>query len=405
MKINLKRAKDCKVQMSVEVDAQTVEIRYLEIMKEFQRAARIPGFREGKAPVELVEKRYKDEARDEVLKSLIPEIYHQSIETEKLSPVSLPKISEVKYERGQKLAFYAEFEESPEISLKNYKGISLKRESSEVSADEIEKGIQSFLESRATFDAVLEIRSIQQSDFIVADVEIWKDGAYRPGRNGVLIAVEQNEGDDFYQKVVGAKPEDAVEVSRDGQPYTRLKIKSIQKKNVPVLDDELAKAVGRQSAAEIREAVQKELGSYKQSDSMEKMKQQLFQKLLKSANFALPESLIERQKERLIEQTQRRFAQMGTAEENWKSELPELEKESLEKAKEQVKLYFILNRIAELEKIELDEAELELKLKSLCEQSGRPLEEVRRVFEEDLRESLREKKTVDFLIANAKFEE
>ncbi len=405
MKINLKREKDCKVQMQVEVDANTAEGRYLEVMREFQRAAQLPGFRGGKAPMELVEKRYQDQAREEVLKSLIPEVYHRSVQDQKVSPVSLPKISDVRYQRGQKLVFSAEFEESPNVSVKNYKGLSLKRASSEVTVEDMEKSIQAFLESHAVFDPVLEVRPVQQGDFILADIEVWKDNAYVPGKSGVLLAVEPGGEDDFFDKVIGANVEDRREIVRQGQPLTRLTVKGIRKKNVPALDEIFAKSLGLQTVDEVREAVRKELASYKHADSLEKMKQELFQKLLKMANFSLPESLVEKQKERLFEQTRRRYAQMGVPEESWKEELAGHGEELSLKAKEQVRLYFILQKVSELEKIDADEIEIVENLKKLCEQSGRPLEEVRRVFEDDLRESMREKKTVDFLIANAKFDE
>ncbi len=404
MKINLKRLKDCKVQMNVEVEAERAEDRYREVLKGFQRAARLPGFREGKAPTDLIEQRFQSEARDEVLKSLIPEVYHQSIEAQKVSPVSLPKISDVQYERGKKLQFSAEFDEAPKLSLKNYKGVTLKRESAEVGADELEKATRSLVESRATFEPVLEVRPVQEGDFITADIELWRDNAYVQGRSGVLLLVEKGAEDDFFEKVVGAHIEDSREVVRQGKPFTRLKIKSIKKKNVPELDAEMAKSLGKQTAEEVREAVRKELVQHKQTGSMEKMKQELFQKLLKANTFPVPDSLIERQKERLLEQAHRHYAQMGVGEEEWKAELPGLLPDMETRSKEQVKLYFILQKVAEQEKIDLDETELTQRLNGLVQQSGRPLEEVRRVFEEDLRDSLREKKTVDFLLANAKFE-
>lgn len=405
MKINLKRAKDCKVQMTVEVDANTAEARFQEVLKEFRRAARLPGFREGKAPADLVEKRFAEEAREEVLKSLIPEVYHQSVHSEKVSPVSLPKISDVKYTRGQKLSFHAEFEESPNVSVKNYKGMPLKREASDVTDEELEREMRSLLESRAEFDEVLEVRPVAKGDFVVADIELWQNGAYAAGRSGVLLFVEQGQDDDFFEKVVGAEIGHTREITRKGQPYTRVTVKGIRKKRVPELTDDFAKALGQESAEALREALRKEIASYKRSESMEKMKQEVFQKLLKNTSFSLPESLVEKQTERLIEQARRRFVQMGAPEEEWKTEAESIRADMETKAKDQVKLYFILQKIAETESIDLDEMELNERLKSLVEQSGRPLEEVRRVFEEDLRESLREKKTVEFLIANAKFEE
>ncbi len=404
MKSNVKRLKDCKVQMSVEVEAERAEDRYQEVLKGFQRAARLPGFREGKAPVDMIEQRFQSEAREELLKSLIPEAYHQSVQIQKVSPVSLPKISDIKYERGKKLQFNAEFDEAPKLSLKNYKGVGLKKETAEVKPDELEKAVQSLLESRATFEPLSEARPVQQGDFITADVELWKETAYVQGRKGVLLVVEKNAEDDFFEKIVGANADETREIVRGGKPYTRLTVRGLRKKNVPVLDAEFAKSLGQESPEALREALRKELAQHKQSDAHEKMKQELFQKLLKANAFPIPDSLIERQRERLMEQAHRHFTQRGLGEEDWKAELSSLEEEMTQKAKEQVKLYFILQEVSEKEKVEIDEIELNQRLTMLSQQSGRPLEEVRKVFEDDVRDNLREKKTVDFLLANAKFE-
>lgn len=405
MKINLKRLKDCKVQMSIEVEAERAEGRYLEVLRGFQRAARLPGFREGKAPVELIEQRFASDAREEMLKTLIPEAYHQSIQDQKVSPVSLPRISDIKYERGKKLQFSAEFDEAPKISLKGYKNLPLKREKAEVTPDELEKEMRALLESRATFEPVLETRPVRAGDFVTADIELWRDNAYAPGRNGVLLFVEKSGEDDFFDKVVGANVDDVREIVRQGKPYTRVKVRGIQKKNVPELTEDLAKSFGKDTPEALRDAVRKELSQHKQAQVLEKMKQELFQKLLKANTFPLPDSVVERQKERLLEQAHRQFAQMGAGEGEWKAELENLRADMETKAKDQVRLYFILQKVAEQEQVEIDEVELGARLKGLAEQSGRPIEEVRRVFEDDLRDSLREKKTVDFLIANAKFEE
>ena len=129
MKSSLKKVKDCRVKLHVEVEVDRVEGRFQEVLKDFQKAAQLPGFRQGKAPLEMVEKRYGKEAHEEVLKSLIPEVYHQALEAEKVHPVALPSISDIQCERGKKLVFTAEFERAPEVSVKNYKGMRLQRES------------------------------------------------------------------------------------------------------------------------------------------------------------------------------------------------------------------------------------------------------------------------------------
>ena len=407
MKVSLKKIKDCKMQMSVEVEAERVETRFQEVLRNFQRQARLPGFREGKAPADLVEKRFAEEAREEVLKSLIPEVYHQTLHSQKVSAVSLPKISGIEYARGKKLSFSAEFEEAPSVSIKNYKGLKLKRESAEVAEDEVEKALESLLDSKAEFIPLEIERNVQQGDVVSVDVELWQEaeGRYVQGKSGVLLSVEPGGDDDFYEKIVGAAQGEFREVVREGKPFTRLGLKKILQKKRPEMNDEFAKSFGRDTVADLRGAVRKDLVSYKHSQSLEKMKTELFEKLLGMVSFPSPESLVEKQKERLLSDARQRFQQMGAPSGEWEKEAARVESEAETRAKEQIKLYFVLQKIAELEKIELDEIELHKRLEAMAVQSKRPLEEVRRVFEEDLRESIREKQTIDFLIANAKFEE
>ena len=407
MKVSLKKVKDCKIQMSVEVEAERVETRYQEVLRNFQRQARLPGFREGKAPADLIEKRFAEEAREEMLKTLIPEVYHQTLQSQKVSAVSLPKISGVQYARGKKLSFSAEFEEAPSVSIKNYKGMKLKRESAEVTADDVEKAMESLLDSKAEFIAVTESRPAKEGDVVMVDIELWSDAGaqYIPGRSGALLSVEQSGDDDFFQKIVGASAGDTREITRASKPFTRLHLKEVRQKHRPELNEEFAKLFGRDTVEALREALRKDIASYKHSQSLEKMKSGLFEKLLAMTSFPFPASLVEKQKERLVQDAQQRYQQMGVGQAEWDKELARVETEAASRAEEQIKLYFILQKIADQEKIELDEIELHKRLEAMAAQSKRPMEEVRRVFEDDLRESLREKATIDFLIANAKFDE
>ncbi len=407
MKSSLKKIKDCRVKMIVEVEPERVESRFREVFQDIQKVARIPGFREGKAPLELIEKKFSKEAHEEVLKSLIPEAYHQSVATQKVAPVTLPSISEIQMERGKKLTFSAEFEKMPEVQVKNYKGLKLKRESADVKEEDVEKGIQSLLESRADLVPLAELRAVQHGDFVVTDVEIWKGDQYVPGKKGILLRVEPGQNDNFYDQVIGANVNETREVKMppDETPHYKIHIREIKEKKLPPLDEEFVKSFGKQTVEELREAVRKDLAGYKQSESLSKMKSELFEKLLAQVSFTPPEGLVEKQKEQLLEQSHRQFLQMGMPENRWQAEKEKSEKEASEKAQNQVKLYFILQKIAEHEDIHADEIEVEKRLVALAAESKRPLEEARKVFEDDLRESMRESKTVDFLIANAKFEE
>ncbi len=417
MKSSLKKIKDCKVRLTVEVEAERVENRYKEVLRDFQKAANLPGFRGGKAPVDMVEKRYAKEAEDETLKALIPEAYHQCVVEAKLTPVTLPSISDVKFVRGQKLTFAAEFDQEPEFKLKDYKGIKIRKVSAEVETDDVQKGIQSLVESRAELMPIALSRPVQKGDFLVSDIEVYQDGKYTPGKKGVLLYAEPNPEDDFFDKVIGANVDEVREISADvsaadkakgivgRRPFYKVWIRAIKEKKLPELDEAFAKSFGMESVEALHEAVRKDLARHKAGESQSKMKEELFSKLLELAEFTVPDTLVAKQAERLLDQARRRYQQMGAPEDRFEAEAEGMKDEIQAKAVEQVKLYFILQKVAELEGIGEDEMELEQRLSALAEESKRPMEEVRRVFEDDLRESMREKKTVDFLLANAKFEE
>lgn len=416
MKSNVKKIADCRLRLSVELGSDELEQCYREVFAGIQRIARLPGFREGKAPLELIERNYAAEAREEVLKRIVPEAYHRAVAEQAVRPVSMPKISDITMERGKGVKFLAEFERAPEVQIKNYKGIKLKRGAEEVAEEEIAKGLESLRDARAEINPILETRPVQKGDFIVSDIEIWKDGAFEPGKKGVLLFVEPSETDDFFQQVVGAQVDEVREISSDldeedkkqgrvgRKPHYKIWIRAIKEKKMPLLDDEFAKSYGKETLSELRDAVRKELAVQKRQSSLDRMKSELFDKLLKMTQFDLPESLVQRQSERLVEQAKREFARRGSAE-KFDEDKSAIETEAAERARQQVKLYFILQRIADTEDLAADEAEVERRIGSISSETGRPAEEVRQMFEEDIRESLRESRTVEFLIANAKFEE
>ncbi len=421
MKTSIKKLKDCKVKMTIEVEAKLVEQRFGEILKEFQKKAQFPGFREGKAPIEMVEKRYTKEAEEETIKSLIPELYHQAVseqkEKEKVVPVSLPKIGEINFVRGKNLSFSADFEREPDLNVKNYKGIKLKKVDAAVEVHEVEKGVKSLLESRSEVIPVIESRAVRQGDLIVSDIEMWQDGQFKPGRKGVLLQAEPNAEDDFFEKVVGAQINDVREILVEPtaaekekgvvgrKPLYKVHVREIRERKLPALDESFAKIFGKETVEELHEAVRKDIAQYKKTESMEKMKVELFEKLIAAYSFDLPSELVDKQKERLVDQSRKQAERMGVTPQKFQEELSKIEEEAAKKAKEQVKLYFILQKISEAESIEADEIVLAQRLEAIALESKRPIDEARRVFEEDLRESLRETQTIEFLLANANLQD
>lgn len=153
MKVNVKKIDQNKRELSIEVNGDIVSKKFEDVYGQIAKEAKVPGFRPGKAPRDILEKHYSDIAHEEVLKSLIPEVYDKAIETEKLDVIDLPKISDVKLDKNN-LSFTATVEIKPEIKVKDYKGIKINYKEIEVTAEEV----------KAKLDAIKESRKIENID-------------------------------------------------------------------------------------------------------------------------------------------------------------------------------------------------------------------------------------------------
>lgn len=147
MKVEQKKLDSGKREIHIEVSGDVVKNKYEEVFAKIIKEAKVPGFRPGNAPRDIIEKQYSAHAQEQVLKELVPEIYNKAIESEKLDVIELPDISDVKLDR-EVLSFKATVELSPEINIKNYKGLKVEYKKIDISADEIKRNVDSLKESR-----------------------------------------------------------------------------------------------------------------------------------------------------------------------------------------------------------------------------------------------------------------
>jgi FKBP-type peptidyl-prolyl cis-trans isomerase (trigger factor) len=146
-KIEVKKIDSANVELYVEVTGERVKNKFEDVFKKIAKDAKVPGFRPGHAPRDILEKNYSSFAHQQVLKEMIPEVYSEAIEKENISVIELPQISDVKLDRT-KLEFKATVEIRPEIKLKDYKGLSVSFKKIIVGLDEIKRNIDSLKESR-----------------------------------------------------------------------------------------------------------------------------------------------------------------------------------------------------------------------------------------------------------------
>jgi len=147
MKVNVKKVEEHKRALSIEINGETVSKKFAEIYERIAKEAKIPGFRPGKAPRDILQKHYSATAHQEVLKELIPEVYGKAIESEKLDVIDLPEISEVKL-TPENLSFTATVELKPQIDIKDYKGIKVEYKDIEVAPEQVKAKLEALKESR-----------------------------------------------------------------------------------------------------------------------------------------------------------------------------------------------------------------------------------------------------------------
>lgn len=193
MKTEVKKLDNLKREISVEVNGDIVKNKFEEVFKKISQEAKVPGFRPGHAPMDIIEKHYGSHAHEQVLKELIPDVYNEAINKESLDVIELPEISEVKLDRAN-LSFKATVEISPEIALKNYKGLKINYRKLSVTADEVKRSIDSLKESRK-LDSIDDNFARSLSYPSLADLE-------RAFENQIFLQKEKQQRQDTESQIV-----------------------------------------------------------------------------------------------------------------------------------------------------------------------------------------------------------
>lgn len=423
MKVELKELEPCRRLLEIEVPAEVVQIRFDRFYAELGKTAKVPGFRSGKAPRNILEMRYQGQARDEVLKRLIPDSYREAMRSHSLVPVDLPEISEVKFERDRPFSFKATVDIRPEIKLGNFKGLKVLKKKAEVRTEEVTKALVELQEASVQYVTV-EARPVQMGDYVSVDLEGFVGEASIDKRNDLWLAVDKGSYlAGVPEGLVGARqgetkdinvtlPEDFAKKEFAKKMATfKVRVKEIKEKRLPPLDDELATSLGEfKSLDDLREVIKRDLGVRKDIECRTDVENQILDQLIKRSPFEVPGSLVKRQTDRLVREAKARLLYQGLKKEEIDSQEELLGKTLTSDALRQVKVAFILGEIADREKIEASDGDIERRIKEIARRSNQQPEEVRAYLEEkelldNLRNELRTQKTLDFLVASAKVKE
>jgi trigger factor len=418
-----------KREISVEVPADEVTRETEAIILKYQKVARLPGFRKGHVPASMIRHRFAEDLKSDVVEALVPRYFRKEAEKLGMIPVSQPRVTELHIHDGEPLTFKASFEVMPEIRVEGYKELRAEHPEITVTDEDVEQALASVREQHATFTSV-EGRPLADGDFAQASFDGQpKDGAKDAAKHGkagdanpvhmdeVLIEIGgQNTVPEFTENLrgVSAGEERSFEVAYAADaPDNRLagktfvytvKVQAIKRKDMPELNDDFAKELGEFTTLDqVRKQIRENMIAEKRHAAEHEAKEKLTAELVRRNDFEVPESLVERQIDLRLERGLRALAAQGMKMEDMKKmDLPRLRVGQREQALQDVKSSLLLDRVAELEKIEVDEEELNREIASLAKQSKQTPEAVRARLTQDggldrIRNRIRSEKTLNFL--------
>lgn len=415
----VKKAQECSALLDIEVPKESVEQAFEEVYDDIVKVANLPGFRVGKAPKDLVRKHYVKDAREEVLKRLVPEAYRKALEEHKLQPVGMPTISEVNFEEGKRLSFKARVDTRPEFTIKNYKGLKLERKNTKVTPQDVQKTLESARDMHAKYIAADE-RPIQMGDYVVADLDCSVDGKpVHKKRENIWIAIEKESFiPGLAEKMIGMKngeekdieatmPEKYPDSALAGKRATyHVAVKGVKIRQLPDIDDEFAKDLGKSDIASLKEEIAGSLASRMKATAETETENQLLNKLMDDNVFPVPQNLVKRQLDFMVENSKRRLEEKGFKREELDKKDEEFRAKFKSDALRQVRLLFVLDEIARREHIDVTEKDIAESYKSMAAQSGMTEQAVKEHYEKEdivdnLIDKIREEKTTEFLLNNS----
>jgi trigger factor len=431
MNITVEDVAPCKKRLKIEVPANRVKQAYDRVTDDFQREARIPGFRPGHAPRTVVVKKYQKDIESETQRTLVPEAYQEAIAEKKLRVVSQPAIEDLKYQAGLSLSFSTVVELVPEFKLPDYRGLVIKKHDTTVTDEEVDKALKNIAEQRATFEDAPD-RALAMDDFAVISYIGRLDGV--PLSEVAPQAKNLAENPNFWlwmkpeaflpmfaEQCVGLKkgetrsvdvefPADFPQGALAGQKAQYdVELKEIKVKNSPVLDDAFAQELAKMDLAELKKRVRENMEQEKKNRAAGDSRTEIIQKLISTVDFELPPTAVDEETHATVYDIVSENQARGVPSNLLEEKKDEIFTNAAKAAKESVKFKFIAAQIAENEKLEVTNEQVAQHLAFLAQRENITLEKmVDRVRKNNafgiIRQQLLRQQVLDFLLKEAKSE-
>ena len=410
--------------LTIEVDADTVNNGLDAAFKKVVKQVNVPGFRKGKMPRGMFEKRFGVESLyQDALDVILPEAYAKAVEETGIQPVDRPDIDIEQMEKGKELIFKATVTVKPEVKLGEYKGLEVEKMDTEVTSEDVENELKSLQEKQA--ELAVKEGAAENGDTVVIDFEGFVDGEAFEGGKAENYSLELGSGSfipGFEEQLVGleAGAEKEVEVSFPeeyhaaelaGKPAVfKTKLHEIKAKELPELDDEFAKDADEEveSLDQLREKIQKRLEESKKNEADQTLRDTLVEKASENAEMDIPDAMVDTEVDRMMQEFEQRlqmqgmnldlyFQFSGQKEEDLRGQMKE-------DAAKRVRTNLTLEAIADAENLEISDEEAEEEVNKLAEQYNMAADNIKQALGglDNLKADLKIRKAVEVLVDNSK---
>ncbi len=414
----------CQRELTIEIPADVVSAEAANVVTRFQKLANIPGFRKGKVPASIVRQRFADDIKSEIVDALVPKYFREETEKQKLAPVSQPRVTDLHLHEGEPLKFKASFEVLPEFKVAPYQDIHVETLDTTVTEEDVDTALNNLREQQATYTAVEEDRPLADGDFAVAGFkgtpkEAEQDADSKPVEvDEIMVEIGgKNTIPEFSENLRGAKAgeqrtfdvkyaDDFADKRLAGKSMTyEVNIKGIKTRTIPELNDDFAKELSSDfnTLDDLRNRLRDNMKAEKEHEAEHQGKDKLVEELVNRNDFPVPEAMLNEQIDLRLERGLRALAAQGMRTEDMKRmDFSRLRAGQREAALREVKASLILEQIADEEKVEVTDEELDHEVEALATQSKQTVEQVRARLTQDggldrIRHRLRNEKTLNSL--------
>jgi len=415
----------CKKKLVITVPRDRIEAKFDERFTELEREAQVPGFRPGHAPRRLIEKRFRRPVAEEVRVALVTEAFEKAVEQEKLDVIGEPDLDPEQIELPEEgeMRFSVELEVRPEFELPDYEGIPVDVERPEITDKQVEDALERLRESHGSLEPLTKNQKAKEGDAVTADLtievgdekivdgeEMWL--AVAPG--SVAGVPLENLPDILKGVKAGDTREEAITISekaeredlRGKEARIFIAVKEIRRPK-PADDETILRRTEHETLDDLKEDLRRRLQNQSESVYRERQEEAVRDWLLEKAPFELPEELAKRFADRILVRHLMDLRYRGVPANEVEKRMEEFRNAAGERAARDLKLTFILDRIAKEEKVEVTDAEVDARVRFIAAQYGRRDDRLREEMAQrgtldSLRSQIREDKVMRLLLDKAR---